>query len=352
MPSSDSSDRRAAQAAPVPEWPDDDSQDAQVPNPDDHMGVPTPTEPDPGHPPPAGPTLAPAPSPPTTEPTNTDLLNAISALGNNLGTRLGNVEDAINTHSDRIGELQRRTERQETATAALLRRVEAIENRPSHMPTSTAPSSRESTGTANVGRLRDPYQVDWSIARVNTPSLVTSRAVWNTMQHYIAKAGVPASSVSMAGPVSDEKLAKRFVLRCDDSGGNAAKHRKDIVHFLRRPDRTYEQPSIQAPSGTRIQMYIALDESLASIARKTATKCIYKLILVSGKGDGVTAAPRDGVIARDWSVRIECRYDTANRRPAASWHDEALRDAGLDPDALRASYAADATDPDRSTARW
>lgn len=327
---------------PVLEWPDDEeSQDAQVPSPDEPMGVPTPT----------GPERAPAPSHHRPEPTNSDLLNAISALGANLGGRLNSVEEAINTHSGQLGELQRRAERQEGTTAALLRRVEAIEARPTPTPTSSAPSSQTSAGTATLHSSRDLFAVDATIVRINTPTIVSGKAVWDIMQRYIAKAGVPQTSTSFVGPTTDDRLAKRFVLRCTDASQAAAQHAKDIVSALRRPDGTYDHPTIHAPTGADIQVYIALDESIAAISRKRTTKSVFRAIEQMGKADGVSAAPPDGIIAKDWSALVEIRYDAARRQPAISWHDEAICDANIDPDALRSAVAADAANAARGPHR-
>lgn len=86
-------------------------------------------------------------------------------------------------------------------------------------------------------------------------------------------------------------------------------------------------------------LYVALDEAPASIAKKRAIELAATALTSCGGPATLTASPGSGVIAHEWTSLVDARHAIASRSAVCPWHDQALRDADIDPDAARREYA-------------
>lgn len=160
-----------------------------------------------------------------------------------------------------------------------------------------------------------------------------------------ATAGVRETDIELAGPRTDARLSRRFVVRCSGNHDAATARAKSIVAAMRLPDGSYHQLQVTSPTGSSQPLYVSLDESPANIARKRVTKRAARALESAGAPRDLTIAPRDGLVAREWTAWVEVRYDSATKTASPSWHDEPIRAAGVDPEAARHAFADSATTP-------
>lgn len=108
---------------------------------------------------------------------------------------------------------------------------------------------------------------------------------------------------------------------------------------MRLDDGTYKRLTIKSPAGTDLPVFISTDEAPATIARKH-TKKTARALEQSGAPTSINVLPRDGLIAHQWTALVEVRYIAASPAAVPLWHDAALRELGIDPDAARRAFAA------------
>lgn len=127
-------------------------------------------------------------------------------------------------------------------------------------------------------------------------------------------------------------MSRRFALRF--SGGEssaAAANAKAFLASLRKEDGSWRRVVVTAPTGGEIQLFAAADDSLASVARRRATKAAGRALLAIGAPQSVSIQPRDGLVASGWTPLAEVRYNAAMARAAVTWAFGRDRGAGSRP---------------------
>lgn len=284
---------------------------------------------------------------PTEGPSLGDLMAAIQGLRGDMGGRMDRMEEAQMCQGAQITEMQQRAICHETATQQLIERVGALETRPASAPVGGSAPSSMASGT---GGGRDPYKFDATIIRANVPGVASAASVWRTLQAAIAQARLPARDFEMLGSHEEDRLSRRFVVRCLGSPDKAAQLARAFTQSLRHADGTYTQLQVEAPSGAVAPLYVALDECPAHIVRKKATKRVAKALEAAGVRSRLHVSPRDGIVSVGWVPWAEIRFVPATMAAQVVWHDAAIRAADIDPDAARAAYdelAAEAGGPQR-----
>lgn len=253
------------------------------------------------------------------------------------------MEEAQHCQSAQITDMQQRAMCHEAATHPLLERVSALKAKVGSTDCgSSAPPS--SASVANSGR--DPYNFDATIVRANVPGVASAASVWRTLQAAMAQARLPEKSFEILGSTDEDRLGRRFVLRCLGPPDKAAQLARSFVQSLRRSDGSFTQLQVEAPSGAVAPLYVSLDESPAHIVRKKATKRVAKALEAAGAQDKLHVSARDGIVSVGRVPWAEIRFVPASVSAKIIWSDTAIRAAGIDPDAARAAYDQIAADAD------